>query len=439
MARTKITASSNSEPPSDAHGLRFPGGSVFSDTLHSITKTKLNELAKKRSTYEDQKSSLLASAQLESNIRKRLSILVEGMKKCFPGLMDAIFTSKLQNMEQFLEQGRFDPSVTSEMMLEWEQSLIDHLNIHSSKFQYASLYGELVTEWLLEEKDESANQGAKGTTEPATSASPDDIKIEQKESYRSEWEENVFKPFLTDKDALENYLHNLFGKNVNREAFKAIAELRESVKSFESNHGGFRGGFSRITLDWTIGGLLSSKLLTDEKRAVLKGFRSNHIVLDEIADVLNMRLAALETWKWECCMTVDQRRHVNGKYEIFMHEDLLQAIFLQYIGVRWSVFFKSALTKFAETNGAWKSLRRPITKLEKRRREYYLGAQWMKDSVISKRQSLYYSHYFLSELYSYEQEEIENVDGDEEVEIPNLKRQRVGRVSTGGKAPRKFH
>jgi len=50
-----------------------------------------------------------------------------------------------------------------------------------------------------------------------------------------------------------------------------------------------------------------------------------------------------------------------------------------------------------------------------------------------------YSHYFLSGLYSYEQEEIENVDGDEEVEIPNLKRQRVGRVSTGGKAPRKFH
>ena len=411
--------------------MHLSSGGVFSETLHSITKTKLKELSKKRFVYEEWKSGLLVSAQLEPDRRKRLGILVAGVRKSFPGIIDPNLFTTLETIERFLEQGRFDPSVTYELMLEWEQSLTDQLNVQSSKFQYASLYGELVTEWLSEDKAEApAPAPAQGSDPESSSSVPtDDAKIREKESQRTEWERYVFTSFETDQDAIEKYLHSLFGKNVKKEAFKALEELREAVIAFESSSG-LRGGFSRLTLNWAIGGLLSSKLLTDEKREVLKDFTKNDVVLDEIADVLNMRLAALETWEWEGDVTVDQRRHVSGRYEIYMHEDLLQAIFLQYIGVKWSVFFKSELIDFTKFDGAWTSLRRPISKLEKRRREYYLGAQSMKPTVVSSRQSLYHSHYFLSMLLSSEHQEVENIDGEEEVEMPVLKRKR-------GTAPRK--
>lgn len=82
------------------------------------------------------------------------------------------------------------------------------------------------------------------------------------------------------------------------------------------------------------------------------------MILAEVADVLNMRIAALDVWEWDSDgLPVEQRRHVTGKYHIYIEEDLLQAIFLQFIGVKWSVFFKKAFIEFSEYDGAWKSLR----------------------------------------------------------------------------------
>jgi len=58
-------------------------GGVFSNTLQSITTTKLNELSKKRKVFEDEKTQLLHTAALEPDQKKKLRILVDGIKKSF--------------------------------------------------------------------------------------------------------------------------------------------------------------------------------------------------------------------------------------------------------------------------------------------------------------------------------------------------------------------
>ena len=242
--------------------------------------------------------------------------------------------------------------------------------------------------------------------------------------------------------AIAAYLRALFGKNgANKQATKALEALRRSVEAFETMLSG-PGQFNDSVLRWTIAGLLASGLLTDEKRAALKDFLSNTIILAEVADVLNMRMASLSTWSWEMeGLPVEQRRHVTGKYHIYIDEDLLQAIFLQFIGVKWCVFFKKAFTTFSNFDGAWTSLREPIPMLARKRREYFLGPQEKKPSAQSKRQGLYKSIWFMSQLPDSEWQDQTAVEGDEEAEYDtrHAKRARTmqtARKSTGGMAPR---
>jgi hypothetical protein len=107
---------------------------------------------------------------------------------------------------------------------------------------------------------------------------------------------------------------------------------------------------------------------------------------------------------------------VTGKHHIYIEEDLLQAIFLQFIGVKWSVFFKAAFTDFSVHDGAWTSLRQPISANEKKRRDWFLGPEQLKPSVQSKRQGLYKSIYFLSQLPDTEIENQSSLEGEEEVD-----------------------
>jgi hypothetical protein len=114
--------------------------------------------------------------------------------------------------------------------------------------------------------------------------------------------------------AISEYLHALFGqKGTNKQPAKALEALRKSVEAFETSLS-TPDQFDNEVLQWTIKGLMASGLLSDEKRGVLKDFLASPVILAEVADVLNMRIAAISTWSWEGDVPVEQRRHVNGAY-----------------------------------------------------------------------------------------------------------------------------
>jgi hypothetical protein len=305
--------------------------SAFSETLKSITTTKLNELSKKRKIFDAHKSSLLIKTQRERDQRKKLCILVDGVKKSFaiktipqkrrrnyggPGQIvsgssvDSRLEVLLKNIERFLEQARYDPTISPKLLLDWEESLMKKLNIQSVKLEYAALYGELVNEWLTSEQSTK--------DEFSTSMDLDGFEVidkAEKQESRREWEKVVFEPFDTDQAAIATYLGRLFGNaGTNKQAIKALGALRKSIKTFEVELAD-PAQFNDHVLRWTINGLLSSSLLSEEKNAVLKDFLASPVILAEVADVLNMRITSIETWSWEQeYVPVEQRRHLNGNY-----------------------------------------------------------------------------------------------------------------------------
>jgi hypothetical protein len=175
-------------------------GGALSETLQSITTTKLKELSKKRATFEEQKASLLLEVQLETDLKDRARKLVEGVKKCFSVSLDSVsrgfaahrvdnrLYTKLYNYERFLQQARYDPSLSANLLQDWERPLLQQLNVQTPKYQYATLYGELVMEWLAAER--------------SATVLPDDVSEEsesfestarkEKIEHRMQWEKTVF-------------------------------------------------------------------------------------------------------------------------------------------------------------------------------------------------------------------------------------------------------
>ncbi len=115
--------------------------------------------------------------------------------------------------------------------------------------------------------------------------------------------------------------------------------------------------FSNHVLTWCINGLLTNDLLSEKKNMAIGDFLRNKAVLTEIADVLNMRFANLQGWSWEAedGRPVEPRRQLNGKHRIMMDEDILQAILLHYVGVSWSIQFKSEFKYLMKLNGVGES------------------------------------------------------------------------------------
>jgi hypothetical protein len=121
-------------------------GSLFSDTLNNITTTKLEELSKKNAQFEQRYSSLLTNVELEEEPLQRLIILIDEIKT------KSFSVENLGTLERFLEQARFDPAITPKLIREWEEKLLKQLSVQSLRLKYATLYGQLVTEWLSSEK-----------------------------------------------------------------------------------------------------------------------------------------------------------------------------------------------------------------------------------------------------------------------------------------------
>lgn len=254
------------------------GGSVYSQTLRSITHTKLDELAKKRATFEEQRSEAITKSEAEDDCLSSIGILADGVKTCF-----SISTSQgrivrgasnnprletdLRNLDRFLAQARYDPSVTADILKQWRQTLLRHLEVQSLKFEYASLYGQLTNEWLL------AKQAAK--QEAPSSIGGDDVDMDdfeqisggKKLEFRAKWEESAFKEVEIDRKALTDLLCRLFEStpDESNHLVTALETLREKVQDFEGELAS-PDQFDSDSLNWTIRSLLNSDLLSGEKR-----------------------------------------------------------------------------------------------------------------------------------------------------------------------------
>ena len=76
-----------------------------------------------------------------------------------------------------------------------------------------------------------------------------------------------------------------------------------------------------------------------------------------------------------------------------MDEDISQALFLHFIGIKWAVLFKKGFSKFFESP-AWER-QSEMTKADRDRRSYYLGETPRTFGIEHERRSKFKTSYFM--------------------------------------------
>ncbi|KAF4229982.1 hypothetical protein CNMCM8980_004589 [Aspergillus fumigatiaffinis] len=343
-------------------------------TIQSLTLSKIRELEKLRNTYQSRKSEILrVSAACDDRV-DRLTRLLAGTKEI-----------RLVNS---LEDDRGV-----------EETLISKLDAHGRKLRLADLYARLLTECM---------NASNGTSNPKAKDDSDDkdfFVVEERQKQRlqqlcDQFGAVVFEPRETNEQEIHAFLEDLF---LGDEGKRALSKLRSLVKDRCETIWTAEEPFNPISLSNCIKGLLTQELLSDGKRAMLKDFLDNEVAMTEIADVLNMRYADLKNWDWhagEKGIPVLPRQQTNGKYRVWVDEDVLETIFAEFIALKFCSALKHLLTYVITRYKTWKFSPGPQkTERDILRRRYYLDPRPRRvNSVDNLRKCEYESTYFLSHL-----------------------------------------
>ncbi|KAK4190306.1 hypothetical protein QBC35DRAFT_542418 [Podospora australis] len=371
--------------------------SVLSKTLQSITLSKIRELESRHKSYEDRKLAFLTRVDAASDERDQLAILIEAFRELDPGAHD---DPSLANVERWLSQSRYDASIPVSKLASFGRQLRLKLDHQSRKLDMAHLYSRLLTEWM----DQYSAQPA-----PAPNADEDGDSFEVVERQRQrlselvdKFESVVFTPHETSDGEIRGFIDRLLPDEESQQALEA---LRKTVADETSRFMSETSPFDEESLTSCIRGLLAEDILSDEKQAILREFLESKVAKAEIADVLNMRFSDIKRWHWDAGsdgIRVVPRAGLNGKYRVWADDDIMQMIFVQYIGVRLCNIIKPALKTFMSTVCA-KNLDGPWAPSEDDmiRRRHYLSRYAPKsdeNALEARRPEQYFETFFLSQL-----------------------------------------
>ena len=385
-------------------------------TLRSIMSIKAKELAKKRGNCDFLRENLLLPLDHRLPDRERVKNLLRGAGRRFlpqgikndrrrdrlnlPRKMLSILHEEIlslaglsaANIQRHIDQSLEDMSISSAYFRSGEDKFRAALDGKSMKYKYATLFGNLVAERLSENRISA--QGPMNELSYNESGSSERVGQTVMLEQRQEWERLVFTPCNVDESKIIERLEHIFSSPESRIALDA---LRNSMEDFchrllEPNQ------IDARQIATCIDGLITSDLLSKDQTAMLKEIRENSNNMSEIASVLNLRLAAINEWNWEIdAVELEMRRQLNGKYRVFMHEEITQAILLYHVGMRFAAAFREFLDKFYQSSG-WK---KPcgLGHEDQEQFEYYIGRRSTTiQSIETTVQEEFRNKYFMSML-----------------------------------------
>ncbi|KAF2416399.1 hypothetical protein EJ08DRAFT_673759 [Tothia fuscella] len=361
--------------------------SAVRSTLYHVTDRKLKKIAAQIERYNEIKAYIQYQVASKSTKTEQIQALLHGCKT------------------YGITTGRNGMSI--------KNTLQRDIEIQGVKYEYASLFGKLVTEWMQNPND--AIKQLNASTEQqvdtddsnydSTSTSDSFEPVGRKEMHeqRQEWESYAFVGLERDQIAIDEYLNDLFSsaKQAKKVKETPLHQLQTTMSNFDVME---PKRFTEDIVRWCIDGVIQSDLFAGQKRKALVDLKSCPAVLKEMADVLNMDLDGIEDWKWDPApVRLSMRPQLNGKYRVYNHEEIHQALFLHFIGARWSVYMKKAFTAFYHS-GAWSQTPfRAMDRKSRRRREHFLGpaarvARNRQITVRDTRRRMYHTEFFMTQL-----------------------------------------
>lgn len=383
------------------------GGAVTS-TLRHVTDRKLAKLAEHQQSFESQKARLLHDCEKEPNAAEKVRILMSGFKK--NGIQYNQGESSVKNIERFLEQARHDPSVSTTLLNDWRAWLEQNLDMQTDKYNYADLFGRLVTEWIEKPSDamkelNAHSEEAQDDVRETQSRSPSDdldsfdmIGREEMHEQRKTLEQFIFDEPTIDTATIKKYLDDLLIP-----VPKARGSQKTPLEQLRYNIGHWDGVITvtEDTIHSAIKGILKADLFTGPKREVLVDLQSRSEVIKEMVDVLRMDLDSLKSWDWPGPVPVLLRRQLNGKYRAYMDEEIHTAILIHVIGAHLAVMLRNAFHAHFNS-GAWvQAPYRAMTRVDRQRRHYFLGKKNVQahgQSVRELRRSTFRDDWFMTQM-----------------------------------------
>lgn len=206
-----------------------PQSSALSKTLESLTLSKIRELEKQRSAYEDRKAKVLADAESQPDLFARVNVILNGTKAILPQVAKE---HAVTNIERWLDQQRFDPAVTDGMLKEYETELRSRLDAHSRRLSLADLYSRLLTEWT-----NAPVTGGDGEIDEDEYTVVDERQKQRLEQLCDQFEEAVFTPLETSAEDIHAFLDSLFPSDNKMKQLNVLRnEIRKSTQEIGRAH-----------------------------------------------------------------------------------------------------------------------------------------------------------------------------------------------------------
>lgn len=258
----------------------------------------MREQDKRRKTFEARKVKILDDADRSSDERAKLDVLLAGFRDLSSSnkgvwYVDDDRKNAVSNMSRYLEQSGCDPSVSSGILRQFEGNLRQKLEQESERFNFADLYYRLLAEWTDANSEPIVKSERK---EEDLEGSFEHVQKYTLENLKNKFSDVVFAPLETDEVEIDAYMSSLFEGDY---AETLLNDIRTRVARFAVQLKERATPFNQAILKQCISALLTNDLLNDDAKMTLSEFSTNDVVLDEIADVLNLRFSDLDNWSWE--------------------------------------------------------------------------------------------------------------------------------------------
>jgi DNA-binding ferritin-like protein (Dps family) len=304
--------------------------------LYEMTSEKIMELQRQKDVLGRYYSDVLKAADASKDLVKEIEVLYQGIKEA-PVRHKTIL--KMESARLFIENVAKDSSTSEQLLRHWISSFRKEIQYSTCKCIYSYVYGKRLHDELSDAEttflDSDLYVASKRKKELPT----------ESKNLIKELEERAFKTGHIDSKAFKDFLNKTFEvENEDVNHVKLLAKTRKDTESFCK--GILEENITVPQLNDCVEGLIASDLLNPEKQAVLRQLKQNELYLQDLAALLSSQLKEVKHWNWpEQGVYVDVRQSIAGRYQAFLDEDIITALFLHYIGVRFAVYFKEKFTK----------------------------------------------------------------------------------------------
>ncbi|KAI8578415.1 hypothetical protein K450DRAFT_272833 [Umbelopsis ramanniana AG] len=308
--------------------------SSLNQVLYEVTSEKIMELQRQKDVLSRHYSDVLKTADASDDLIQEIEILYQGIKEA------PVQHKQNLNMESarlFIGSVAKDPSTSEQLLRHWIASFRKEIQYSTCKCTYTYMYGKRLRDELSEAETSALDDEFHAVSKKRKE------QITEREKTIKELEKRVFEAGQINSDAFKAFLDKTLDMGE--------VKIKKVLDTARMNTGLFckkllEDDITVSGLKTCVEGLLGCDLLNAEKQTTLRQLMESEPYLQDLATLLSSRIKAVKYWNWpEKGVHVDVRRSIAGRYRAFLDEDIITALFLQYIGAQFAIHMKGELRK----------------------------------------------------------------------------------------------